>query len=99
MSANIHIKLFLIAFVFSAFTTSGYAQSSGKSIKKFTKSFSKSYNAKDHAALTAMFTSDAVRIDTDRCPCNNPCNPANRFKKEPDRIRPRGDHRISHYII
>jgi ketosteroid isomerase-like protein len=60
-----HLKMFLIVIVLSAFTTSGIAQSSGKSIKKFTKSFSKAYNAKDHVALTAMFTSDAVRIDTE----------------------------------
>lgn len=65
MSAKIHFKLFLIALIFSAFTTSGYAQATGKSIKKFTKSFSKAYNAKDHATLTGMFTSDAVRIDAE----------------------------------
>lgn len=65
MSAKIHLKLFLMVIVLGAFTTSGYAQSTGKSIKKFTKSFSKAYNAKDHAALTAMFTSDAVRIDAE----------------------------------
>lgn len=65
MSAKIHLKLFLIAIGFSFLATSGYAQSSGKSIKKFTRSFSKAYNAKDNAALTAMFTSDAVRVDTE----------------------------------
>jgi ketosteroid isomerase-like protein len=41
------------------------AQQYKKDVKSFTKSFQKSYNAKDHNALQKMFVSDAVRVNAD----------------------------------
>jgi uncharacterized protein (TIGR02246 family) len=41
------------------------AQQYKKDVKSFTKSFQKSYNAKDHNALQKMFMPDAVRVNAD----------------------------------
>jgi len=56
-------RLFLLSLLFLVFSSAGFAQSAGKAVKKLTKAFEKAYNSKDQAAITAMFTENAVRVD------------------------------------
>jgi ketosteroid isomerase-like protein len=61
-------SIFFSVMIFVAMCSIGIsaqAQQYKKDVKSFTKSFQKSYNAKDHSALQKMFVADAVRVNAD----------------------------------
>ena len=63
MPAKNHRSFFFTAILCSIFTSVAVAQSASKDIKRLTKAFSKAYNATDHAAISAMFITDTVRLE------------------------------------